>query len=138
MRDPKNRDNPMTVAELKQLAPAFDWDAYFAATGAPAFTRLNVRSRPFFEDGNAVVEGTPRRGLEDVPALARRATRAAPYLGAAFVQEDFRFNRAVPARREGDRAALEALRAGDRPRARRRARAASTSRRPSAPTARRA
>jgi putative endopeptidase len=92
MRDPKNRDNPMTVAELKQLAPAFDWDTYFAATGAPAFTRLNLRSRPFFQDGNAVVQDTE---VADWKTYLRWhvARRAAPYLGSAFVQEDFRFNR---------------------------------------------
>jgi putative endopeptidase len=37
MRDPRNRDNPMTVEELKRLAPAFDFDAYFLATGASRF-----------------------------------------------------------------------------------------------------
>jgi putative endopeptidase len=92
MRDPKNRDNPMTVAELKQMAPAFDWDTYLAATGAPRFTRLNVRSRPFFQDGNAVVQGTP---VADWKTYLRWhvVRAAAPYLGSAFVEQDFRFNR---------------------------------------------
>jgi predicted metalloendopeptidase len=92
MRDPKNRDNPMTVAELEQLAPSYDWDAYFAGTGAPAFTKLNLRSKPFFQEGNAVVQGTP---IADWKTYLRWhvARGAAPYLGAAFVQEDFRFNR---------------------------------------------
>jgi predicted metalloendopeptidase len=92
MRDPKNRDNGMTLAELKQLAPAFDWDAYLAATGAPRFTRLNVTSKPFFQDGNAVVESTP---IADWKTYLRWhvADAAAPYLSKAFVEEDFRFNR---------------------------------------------
>jgi putative endopeptidase len=92
MRDPKNRDNGMSLAELKQLAPAFDWDAYLAATGAPRFTRLNVTSKPFFQEGNAVVQNTP---IADWKTYLRWhvADTAADYLSKAFVEEDFRFNR---------------------------------------------
>ena len=124
MRDPKNRDNPMTVAELQKLAPAFDWSAYLTATGAPAFTRLNVTSRKYFAEGNAAVEATPARRTGRPTCGGTWCDAAAPYLGAAFVQEDFRFNRAYLQGAQGDRAALEALRAGHRPRARRRARPA--------------
>ena len=84
MRDPKNRDNPMTVAELKQLAPAFNWDAYFAATGAPAFTKLNVPAG-LLQGRQRGGRGHAGRGLEDVPALARRARRRA-LPRAAFVE----------------------------------------------------
>ena len=92
LRDPKNRDNPLTVAELQRLAPAFDFGAYFAATGAPAFERLNVTSRKFYEEGSAVVDATP---IPDWRTYLRWhvVRAAAPYLGEAFVQEDFRFNR---------------------------------------------
>ena len=92
MRDPKNRDNAMTVAELKQLAPAFDFDAYFTATGAPRFTRLNVTSRKYFEEGSGLVEKT---SAADWKTYLRWqvVNGAAPYLGSALVQEDFRFNR---------------------------------------------
>jgi endothelin-converting enzyme/putative endopeptidase len=92
LRDPKTRDNPMTVAELQQLAPAFDFGVYFPATGAPAFQRLNVTSRKFFQEGNAVVDATPVADWQTY--LRWHVVRAAaPYLGSAFVQEDFRFNR---------------------------------------------
>jgi len=92
MRDPKNRDNPMSVAELQQLAPAFDFRAYFPATGAPTFQRLNVTSKKFFQEGSAVVDATP---VADWKTYLRwqDVRAAAPYLGTAFVQEDFRFNR---------------------------------------------
>jgi putative endopeptidase len=92
MRDPKNRDNLMTVTGLEQLAPAFDFGDFFPATGAPAFQRLNVSSRKFFQEGNAVVESTP---LADWKTYLRWhvVRAAAPYLGSAFVQEDFHFNR---------------------------------------------
>jgi putative endopeptidase len=93
MRDPKNRDNPMSVEELAKLAPAFDWAEYLKATGAPSFTRLNVGSRKYFAEGNAVVAETP---LADWKTYLRwrLLDGAAPYLGAAFVNEDFAFNRA--------------------------------------------
>jgi putative endopeptidase len=92
LRDPKNRDNPMTVDELKTLAPAFDWDAFFGATGAPRFARLNLSSRKYFKEGNGLLQAT---SLADWKTYLRWhvARAAAPYLGAAFVKEDFRFNR---------------------------------------------
>ncbi len=92
MRDPKNRDNPMTVAELERLSPAFDWTDFLPATGAPTFTRLNVTSRKYFAEGNALVEATP---LEDWKSYLRWHVidAAAPFLGKALVDEDFRFNR---------------------------------------------
>lgn len=58
VRDPKNRDNPMSLEELAKLAPAFEWPEFFAATGAPAFPRLNVSSRKYFAEGNVVLERT--------------------------------------------------------------------------------
>ena len=93
MRDPKNRDNPMTLDDLKKLAPAFDFNAFFAAAKAPAFTKVNVASKPYFEKGNALVEETPISGFKSW--LRWHTIRsAAPYLGKAFVAEDFAFNRA--------------------------------------------
>ena len=93
MRDPKNRDNPMTLDELRKLAPAFEWSEYLRAAGAPGFSRLNLTSRRYFAEGNAAVEATP---VDDWKTYLRRhlVDAAAPYLGAALVQEDFRFNRA--------------------------------------------
>jgi endothelin-converting enzyme/putative endopeptidase len=92
MRDPKNRDNPMTVEELGKLAPAFEWAEFLPATGAPAFARLNVGSRRYFAEGNALVESVP---LEDWKTYLRWhvVDAAAPYLGKALVEEDFRFTR---------------------------------------------
>ncbi len=92
MRDPKNRDNPMSLDELEKLTPAYDWDAYLARTGAPAFTRLNLTSRPYFEKTNAVVADTP---LDDWKTYLRwhLARAASPMLGKAFVDADYRFFR---------------------------------------------
>ena len=93
MRDPKNRDNPMSLDDLKTLAPAYDFDTYFKAAKAPAFTKVNVASKPYFEKTNALIDATP---IGDWRTYMRwHAIRsAAPYLGKAFVAEDFAFNRA--------------------------------------------
>ena len=116
MRDPKNRDNPMTVAELKQLAPAFDWDAYFAATGAPAFTKLNVRSRPFFKDGNAVVEGTPVADWKTYLRWHARARAPRRCSGSGVRRGGLPLQPAVPDRRarKSSRAGSAACRPTDR------------------------
>jgi endothelin-converting enzyme/putative endopeptidase len=92
MRDPKNRDNPMRLEELKRLAPAYDWDAYLRATGAPAFTKLNVTSKPYFEGTSPLVEATP---IADWKTYLRWhvARAASPYLTDAFVKENYRFFR---------------------------------------------
>ena len=92
LRDPKNRDNPMSLDELKRLTPAFEWDAYLAATGAPAFSQLNLSSRPYFEKADAVVAQTP---LADWKTWLRWqvARAASPMLGKAFVDADYRFFR---------------------------------------------
>jgi len=49
MRDPKNRDHRMTVADLDKLAPNFGFPAYFVATGAPKFNDLNVSTPDYFK-----------------------------------------------------------------------------------------
>ncbi len=92
MRDPKNRDNPMTVAELQTLAPAFEWSDFLKATGVPAFTRLNVSSRKYFAEGDAFVEKTTLPGWKTYLRW-HVIDAAAPYLSSAFVNEDFQFTR---------------------------------------------
>jgi putative endopeptidase len=48
-RDPHKIYHLMSVRELAALTPGFDWAAFFAATGAPAFTELNVSNPEFFK-----------------------------------------------------------------------------------------
>lgn len=89
-RDPANHDHKMTRQELAALAPGFDWTAYFAATGAPAFTELNVGWPDFFKGVDSVIEA---RSLDDWKAYLRwyAVHDAASLLSSAFVQENFRF-----------------------------------------------
>ncbi len=89
-RDPNNTYNKMTAAELAKLTPAFDWPRYFAASGAPAFSDVNVVSLPFFKGFDAALAGFD---LEQVKAYLRwhALNDAAPKLSSAFVTENFDF-----------------------------------------------
>ncbi len=46
-RNPYNLKNKMEMAELNQLAPEFDWAAYYRELQYPRFETLNVESRSF-------------------------------------------------------------------------------------------
>ena len=90
MRDPKNRDHKMTLAELEKLAPSFHFARYFAAVGAPPFTEINVVPPDFFQQVNESLSTIP---LDDWKNYVRwHAVRAAaPQLSESFVNEDFDF-----------------------------------------------
>jgi putative endopeptidase len=90
MRDPKNRDHKMKVAELAALAPDFQFARFFAARGGPAFTEVNVVPPDFFQKVSPVVDSV---SLDDWKTYLRwhtvRAT--APLLSQPFVEENFNF-----------------------------------------------
>lgn len=91
-RDPAATDHPMSVAELRALAPNVDWSGYFRAIGLTApVARVNVAEPEFFRRLNALVDSTP---IADWRAYLRfhALAAAAPWLSSAFVQEDFAFN----------------------------------------------
>jgi putative endopeptidase len=90
MRDPKNRDHKMKVSELSAQAPNFKFDRFFASSGAPGFTEVNVAPPDFFQKVNGVIESAP---LEDWKTYLRwhLVTNAAPLLSEPFVRENFSF-----------------------------------------------
>ncbi len=90
-RDPKNRDHKMEVTEIAAAAPNFELTEYFAGSGAPKFTSLNVSNPDFFKAVNDQIGST---SLDDWKTYLRwRALDTyAPTLPKAFVDEDFQFN----------------------------------------------
>ena len=90
MRDPKNRDHKMSLADLSSLAPNFQFQRYFQSTNAPSFTEVNVAPPDFFKQVNGVIDSV---ALDDWKSYLRsHAERsAAPFLSDAFVQENFDF-----------------------------------------------
>ncbi|HUK87113.1 MAG TPA: M13 family metallopeptidase [Terriglobales bacterium] len=91
LRDPKNRDHKMKVSELAALAPNFQFERFFAGTGAPTFTEINVVPPDFFKQ---VSEGLDWVPLADWKTYLRWhvVREAAPFLSQPFVEENFDFN----------------------------------------------
>jgi putative endopeptidase len=92
MRDPYKLKHKMGVAELAKIAPNFDWNTYFAASGVPKFEILNVEWPDFYKQVNALL--TPS-SLDDLKIYARYhvANSRAALLSSSFVNENFDFYR---------------------------------------------
>jgi len=89
-RNPTKLDHKMTMRELEQLAPNFDFARYFPAVNAPAFDSLNVSVPDFFKQVNAQIAAIP---LADWKTYLRwhLVHEMAPVLSDPFVNENFRF-----------------------------------------------
>jgi putative endopeptidase len=84
--------NLRTFAEVRQLAPHFDWQGYVDALGADerTFAEVIVRQPSFLEHLSTVVDEV---GIEQWKnwAAIKVVRAAAPYLSSAFVEENFDF-----------------------------------------------
>ncbi len=92
LRDPYKVTHKMKVAELEKLSPNLDWAAYFSASQVPPFDILNVESPDFFKTMSAQLSSVP---LDDWKVYLRfhLVNSRAPYLSAAFVNQNFDFYR---------------------------------------------
>ncbi len=89
-RDPHNTYHMMTVAELGQIAPAFDWPQYFALQGAAGVAKLNVSQPEFIKAVQAQLTTEPVEALRGYLRF-HFLTAAAPYLSHPFEQAEFDF-----------------------------------------------
>ena len=91
-RDPHNLVHKMKLADLTQLAPNFDWVAYYHDMQYPAITILNVDSPGFVKELNRLLASEP---IDTWKTYLRFhvADTASPYLSSQFVQESFEFYR---------------------------------------------
>ena len=98
-RDPKNIDHKMNVTEIKALAPNFHLDRYFAISGAPEFTELNVGNPDFFKQVNPLIDSIP---LDDWKTYLtwQMLDNAAPWLSDDFVQANFKFEQSISGQKE--------------------------------------
>ena len=99
---------------------------------------LNVTQPKFLQQVDTRAATTPIDAVAHLPALAACCNASADALSDAVRRRELRLLRQVPQRRDGDEAALEALRRGHRQPARRSARPTPTSRSTSRPRPRRA
>ncbi|MEW6510317.1 MAG: M13 family metallopeptidase [Bacteroidota bacterium] len=93
-RDPNATYHKMTAGELADLASGFSWTRYFTDIGKGSPGAINVAQPDFFKEVSAMMSDVP---LNDWKTYLRWQTvhAAAPWLSAAFVAEDFRFNQGV-------------------------------------------
>jgi putative endopeptidase len=89
-REPKNVHHKMTLAEFAKLTPSFDWMAYLAEVGAPAFASLDVSDPDFFEALEPLLKSV---SIADWKAYLRWTVIHGLVSSApkAFVDEDFAF-----------------------------------------------
>jgi endothelin-converting enzyme/putative endopeptidase len=91
-RDPYQITHKMTRAGLVAMAPRLDWPAYLRALGAPAFDTANVTAPGFFAELSRRLAAEPLALWQDYLRF-HLANARAPFLSAAFVDEDFAFYR---------------------------------------------
>lgn len=89
LRDPQSIDHKMSFAEMKQLAPLFDWDVFFAASKLPA-APLNVEQPKFLQEFNRQLADTSIPGWKTYLKW-QLLHDAAPYLSQPFVDANFEF-----------------------------------------------
>ncbi len=91
-RDPYKQKHKMTVPDLYKVAPDFDWNAFFTASGVPKFEILNVSWPDFFNDVSSQMKSA---SLDDWRTYMRWhvAHSRAPFLSSAFVNANFDFYR---------------------------------------------
>ena len=89
-RNPKSLDHKMTSAEFEKIAPAFQWQVYFAKVGMPSLASLNVSTPGFFKTMSETLEN---ESLADWKTYLRwhLVHSNASHLSAPFVNENFAF-----------------------------------------------
>ena len=89
-RDPKNVNNKLTLAQVRELAPSIDWQAYLQAVKAPASDHYIVTAPDFFRAEEKLIAAHP---LDHWQAYMRWQVihHAAPLLNKAVVDENFDF-----------------------------------------------
>ncbi len=89
-RDPANLNHKLSAAELRALTPAFSWDDYLKAVGAPVPAHYLVATPDFFKRVNALIES---ESLDHWKTYLRwhAVHNSASLLSEPFVQETFDF-----------------------------------------------
>ena len=90
MRDPAKVYHPMTLADLEQLTPGFDWPAYLRGVRAPSFRIINVQQPEYMETMAQVIAAEPLAALKSYLRI-HAVDPMAPYLSTPFEQASFEF-----------------------------------------------
>lgn len=92
MRNPYNLKDKVDMAGVEQLAPAFDWPAFFRTAEYPRFQIVNVESPKFFREVSDLLGNEP---LDEWKTYLRFhvANSYSPFLSDPFAHENFSFYR---------------------------------------------
>ena len=100
LRDPKNQYNFVSIAEADRVTPHFSWATFFAAQGLAQIDGFSLSQPTFFAGMDKLLANTP---VAHWRAYLRFHTLddASPYLGEAFVQQNYAFhNRTLRGQKE--------------------------------------
>jgi endothelin-converting enzyme/putative endopeptidase len=89
-RDPYQLFHKVDFKGLQELTPTFNWDVYIRAMGLPQQNTFNVTEPAFYKE---LEHQLRENSLDDIKSYLRwhAVHAAAPFLSAAFVNEDFAF-----------------------------------------------
>jgi len=90
-RDPKNLNNKMSLEQVQALTPSFDWKHYIEVVEAPPSSPHYLVSSPqFFRSLEPLIQ---KHSVDDWKVYLRwhLVHGSAPYLGKAFVDENWNF-----------------------------------------------
>ncbi len=89
-RDPQKLFHKMNAGQLRALTPSFDWSVYLRESGVGMLNTFNVTEPAFYRTLDALWR---TMSVADIKIYLRwhAAHAVAPYLSAAFVNEDFDF-----------------------------------------------
>ncbi len=89
-RDPDKTYNLMTLDKLKELAPNFEWSAFFTALNIESVGDINVGQPKFFEALSKLASDTPPATWRAY-SLWHTLRTMSPNMGGEFEQENFAF-----------------------------------------------
>lgn len=91
LRDPANSDHNTTFAQLREMAPHFDWEGYFKLRGFPQDVDMNVDQPKFMQEVDRQLQ---LNSLADWKVYLKwhLLNSAADSLSAPFAEENFAFN----------------------------------------------
>ncbi|HKU77092.1 MAG TPA: M13 family metallopeptidase [Pyrinomonadaceae bacterium] len=93
-RNPEKLYHRMSMAQVSELAPNFDWPSFFTGIGLRQKSDVNVGTPEFFKVMNQQLSTVP---IADWQTYLRwhLVNNTAASLSSAFVDEDFNFNRKI-------------------------------------------
>ncbi len=89
-RNPEKNYNKMSLQQLQEISPSFDWKLYFAQLGLPEPGDINVSQVPFFKGISEIYEQTAVEAWKSYLKW-NLINSAASYLSSPFEEEQFNF-----------------------------------------------